>query len=131
MISVGCEGERRISFVPGGCSTSDRKLKSVGQIITFRVMLLFLAMSMASACLTRVTPGSQPLQGNYGNLKVNLTSCWKPCFLPFTLCYPLCPPLTLEEARLQLNLTKEVEVQERARQLKHIEVEGKRRLSIR
>ena len=131
MISVGCEEERRISFVPGGCSTSDRKLKSVGQIITFRVMLLFLAMSMASACLTRVTPGSQPLQGTYGKLKVNLTSCWKPCFLPFTLCYPLCPPLTLEEARLQLNLTKEVEIQERARLLKHIEVEGKRRLSIR
>ena len=131
MISVGCKEERRISFVPGGCSISDRKLKSVGQIITFRVMLLFLAMSMASACLTRVTPGSQPLQGTYGNLKVNLTSCWKPCFLPFTLCYPLCPPLTLEEARLQLNLTKEVEIQERARLLKHIEVEGKRRLSIR
>ena len=94
-------------------------------------MLLFFTMSVVSACLTRVTPGSQSLQGNYENLQVNLTTCWKPCFLPFTLCYPLCPRAALVEARQQLNLTRGVEVRERLKWLKQVEVEGKRRLSIR
>ena len=37
MISVGCGEERKISFVLGGCSISDRKLKKcVGQINYFQ-----------------------------------------------------------------------------------------------
>ena len=94
-------------------------------------MLWLVLVTAAAACLTRVKPGSQPLEGSVGDLQVNLTNCWKPCLLSFPICHPLCPAYTIEEARMQKNLTDEAMVPENLHQEKLVRLEAERRLAIR
>ena len=55
----------------------------------------------------------------------------KPCLFPFPICHPLCPAYTIDEARMQRNLTDEVMVPENLHQGKLVRLEAERRLAIR